>query len=159
MACSVLLVRTIRLRARAIQRQRMFVQREAALGCNGLLTAFDFGVVEFFDAAAVHADQVVVVRAFVEFEHSLARLEITACEQARLLELRQYAIHRRKPDIELFMQQVPIDIFGGQMSHAAVLKNLENLEARQGRFQADIFQVGGIGHGSASLEYNTKPQS
>ena len=76
----MLLMRAIRLRASAVERERVLVQCEAAFGCDGLLTPFDLGVVELFDAAAVNADQMVVVRAFVEFEHGLAGFEVAACQ-------------------------------------------------------------------------------
>ena len=45
---------------------------------DGLLAVFDLGVVKLFDLAAVKADQVVVVLAFIELEHRLATLKLAA---------------------------------------------------------------------------------
>ena len=50
----------------------MVVQRETALFRNLLLAALDFGVVKLLYASALQADQVIVVRAFVELEYRLA---------------------------------------------------------------------------------------
>jgi len=45
---------------------------EAALPCDPDLALLDIGVVEFFDVAALQADQVIMVRALVQFEDCLA---------------------------------------------------------------------------------------
>src|SRR5262249_30194622 len=124
---SMLAVRAIFLRARAVQRKRMLVKLEAAFLRDRLLAPFDFGIEELFDAAAVDAHEVIVMRAFIEFEDGLARFEIASRQQAGLLELREHAINRRETDIELFVEQASIHVFGGQMAHRAVLKNLKNL--------------------------------
>ena len=49
------------------------------------------GVVEFDDLAGVHADDVVVLVAFVQFEDRLAAFEMVALQQPRLLKLGQHA--------------------------------------------------------------------
>ena len=50
-----------------VQTQRMVCDGEPLSLGDGLLAAFDLGVVKLFDLAAVKANQVVVVLAFVEF--------------------------------------------------------------------------------------------
>jgi hypothetical protein len=77
----------------------VILELEAARLRDCALALLDLGVVELLDAAAVHADQVVVVLAFVEFEHRLAGLEVGARKDAGLLELHQDAVHRREADI------------------------------------------------------------
>ena len=60
-----------------------------ALGLGyGLLAVFDFGVVKLFDLAAVKANQVVVVLAFVELVQRLATFKLAAAQNTRLFELR-----------------------------------------------------------------------
>ncbi len=54
-------MRAIGFYAIRIQRQGMLLQLEAALFCDGGLTFFDFGIVEFFHTAALQTNQVVVV--------------------------------------------------------------------------------------------------
>src|ERR1700682_2857239 len=108
----------------------MLLELEAAFFRDRLLAVLDFGVEEFFDAPAVETHQMIVVRAFVELENGLAGLEVAAREEAGLLELRQHAVDRREADVEFFVQQAAIDVFGGQVAHRTVLENLENLEAR-----------------------------
>lgn len=107
----MLAVRAIGRDASTVQRQRMLVQLEAALLRDGLLARFDLGVEKFLHAPAIHADEVVVVRAFVEFEHGLAGFEIAARQQPRLLELREHAIDGGQPDVEFLCQQIAVNVF------------------------------------------------
>ena len=58
--------------------KRMVLQLEAAHMGDRLLALLDLGVVELFDSPAIDAHQVVVVLAFVQLEHRLARLEMVA---------------------------------------------------------------------------------
>src|SRR5450432_4298150 len=92
-------VRAVLLGAGRVERERVVLQLEAARHGNVFLALFDLGVVELLDPAAVHADQMVVVLAFVELEHRLAALEVVARQDAGLLELHQHAIHRRQSDV------------------------------------------------------------
>ena len=52
-----------------------------------LLAVFDFGVVKLFDLAAVKANEVVMVLAFVEFVDRLAAFKLAAAQNAGLFEL------------------------------------------------------------------------
>ena len=65
-----------------------------------VLALLDLRVVELLDAAALQADEVVVVAALVQLEHGLAGLEVVADEQPGLLELRQHAVDRGEADVE-----------------------------------------------------------
>lgn len=132
----------------------MFLQREAALGCDALLATLDLGVVEFFHAAAIDADQVVVMLAFIELENGFAGFEVVARQQSRLLELGQHAIDGCKADIHLFVEQDAVNIFGAEVALLAGLEDLEDLQTRYGRFETDIFEVRRTRHGRDSLEYN-----
>ena len=80
-------MRARRLSAPRIQAQGMVGDGEALGLGDRLLSIFDFGVVKLFDLAAVKADQVVVVLAFVEFVHRLAALKLAAAQNAGLFEL------------------------------------------------------------------------
>ena len=73
-----LAVRAARLRAVGVQVQRVLGDLEAALARDLLLPLLDLRVVELLDAAALQADEVVVMRAFVELEDRLAGLEVVA---------------------------------------------------------------------------------
>src|SRR5215831_7652036 len=81
------LVRAVGLDAVGVQVQRMIANRETAVLRDLDLALLDLGVVELLDPPAGHAYQVVVVAALVHLEHRLARLEVVALEDARLLEL------------------------------------------------------------------------
>lgn len=120
----------ILLGAVAVDRERVFGNCKAALGRNDLLALLDFGIIKLFNLAAIEAHQMVVVRAFVEFKDRLAAFKMVAVQDFSLLKLGQYAIDRRQADIELVVEQNFINIFGGEMTHWAILKNLQNFKAR-----------------------------
>ena len=93
-------MRTLALGALRIQIERVVLNREAAFLGNGVLALFDFGIDEFLDLAALQADQMIVMGAFVQFENRLAGFEVVTLQQARLLELGQHPIDGGETDIE-----------------------------------------------------------
>ena len=78
-------MRAVGLGAARVEIERVFLDFEAALAGDGVLALLDFRIVEFLDASAVDADQVVVVLAAVDFEHGLAGFEEMALKQAKTL--------------------------------------------------------------------------
>jgi hypothetical protein len=113
---------------------------------NHLLAAFDLGVVELLDLAARRADQVVVVRAFVQLVDRLAAFEVAALQDAGLLELREHAVHRGQADVGMLVQQHAKHVFGRHVPLAAGLEDLENLQAWQCGLEAGILEFVDIGH-------------
>ena len=97
--------------------------------------------VKLFDASALYAHQMVVVIAFIQFEHRFARFEVVPLKDAGLFELGQNAVHRRKPDINAIAHQKSVDIFSRQMANLAGFEKFENSQPRSGRLQADCFQI------------------
>ena len=97
----------------------------AILVCRFSISA----IVELLDPPALHADEMVVVRALVQFEDRLARFEMVAHQQPRLLELRQHAVDRGEPDVETFGQQLPVDVLGGQVADLGRLEQIDDLAA------------------------------
>ena len=71
-----------------VQAQRMVRDSEALGLGNRLLAVFDLGVIKFFDLAAVKANEVIMVLAFVEFIDRLAALKLAATQNTGLFELR-----------------------------------------------------------------------
>ena len=71
-------------------------------------------VVELLDAAALQADQVVVVPALVQLEHRLAGLEMLARQQAGLLELRENSVDRGESNVHAFGDQRLVHVLGRQ---------------------------------------------
>lgn len=125
----------------------MILKEEAALLGDGLLALLNLGIKKLLDAAAHDTHEVVVVRALVEFKNRLAVVEMIARQQARLLKLREHAVHRRQTDIDVFAQELPIDVLGTHVALIAALKNLEDFQAWQSRLQTDGLQFAGIRHG------------
>ena len=70
-----------------IQTQGMVGDGESLGLGDGLLAIFDFKVVKLFDLAAVKADQVVMVLAFVELVDRFTPLKLAAAQNTGLFEL------------------------------------------------------------------------
>jgi hypothetical protein len=120
-----------------------------------LLALLDGRIVELLDACRnLQADQVVVVLSRVQLEDRLARLEVVPLQQAGLLELRQHAIDRGQADVHAIGQQVAVDVLRRHVARRSLVLQLveevENLESRIGRLEADILEVVGSCHGAAS---------
>src|SRR5438552_16520158 len=78
-------VRAMRLGALGVQLQRMLANRKAAFRGDTNLALLDLGVVELFDAAALHAHEVIVMAALVQLENRLVGLEMVPLEDASLI--------------------------------------------------------------------------
>src|SRR5260363_297253 len=143
---SIFAVRAIFLTACAIQCQRMVMQCKTAAFGNILLALLNLGIIEFFHLSAIDANEMIVMRAFVQFKYRFAGLKMLAREQTRLFKLREDAIDRRQSNIQFFIEQCAVDILSAYMPDFAVLENFENFQARQRRFKAAAFQAGVVGH-------------
>ena len=66
----------------------MLLQFKTAFFCDGGLTFFNFGVVEFFHAATLQTNQVIVMTVAFQFKYRFTTLEMVALQQAGLFELR-----------------------------------------------------------------------
>jgi hypothetical protein len=85
-----------------------------AFGHRGL-PILDARIHELFDAAAVQTHDVVVVGALIKLEHRHAVLEVMAGHKPRRLELREHAVHGRKSDVLVGLQERTVDILGGEV--------------------------------------------
>lgn len=143
-ALARLLVRAVGLDAVGVEVERVFGNGETALLGDLVLALFDFRVEKLFDFAALHAHQMVVVIAFVEFKDGLAGFEIVAFEQAGLFELGQHAVDGGEANVDVFAHEVAVHIFSRHVAGAAsglcFLEQVQNLQARGGGLEADIFE-------------------
>src|SRR5262245_33181586 len=124
----------------------MAAQLEAALLGDLVLALLDVRVVELLDAAALQADEVVVVPALVQLEHRLAGLEVLARKQPGLLELREHAVDGGEADVEALAEQLLVDVLGGEVAHLARLEELEDLAPGQRRLEAALLEALGCAH-------------
>ena len=81
----------------------------------------------------------VMVLAFIELIHRFARLEITANQQPRLLELGQYPVNRRQAYVRAIVQQNPKYVFSCHVALLARLKYFQNFQPGQGCFETGTF--------------------
>ena len=118
---------------------------------HGVLPLFNLGIKKFLYFAAVQAHQMVVVLAFVQLVNRFAALEVVAAQDAGLLKLQQHPVHRGQAHVRTFFQQNAVNVFGRQMAWVSLLENFQYLQARQGGFEAGVFQVVNRIHGE--LQY------
>ena len=90
----------------------MIPNRESQPLGDGRLALFYSGIHELFDAAAVQADDMIVMRALIELEDRHAILEMMAGHEARGLELREHPVDGGEPDILVGLEQGAIDVLG-----------------------------------------------
>lgn len=141
-------VRAVFLQAIGVKVECVFDYREAPVLGYLELAFLDFRIVEFLDAAALQADQVVVVLAIVELEHGLARFEMMAFKQASVFELGEHPIDGGQANIDMLGKQLAINIFGSEMARIRLAEQVEDGHARHGCLEAYVFEFCGVGHGA-----------
>lgn len=129
----------------------VILDREATVAGDLVLPALDFGVVEFFDLAAIDTDQMIVMVAAIDLENRLAGLEEMAFKQAGLLELGQYPINRRQANVHVFADEHPVDIFRRHVPHAAFFEQLKDLEAGKGGLESHVLETLRVAHCFVSI--------
>lgn len=113
--------------------QRMIVDAESPILCNFRLATFNFGIIELLDEPALHAHQVIMMVAVIQFENGFARLEMMANQQPGLFELGKHAINGSQPDFHAIVKEKPVHVFCREMALVGVLEKIEDLEAGQRR--------------------------
>ncbi len=93
----------------------MVLELEALFFCDLVLPVFDLRVKELFYAAAVEADEVVVVVALVQLKNGLAGFKVRAQQDTSLLKLGKHAVDGGQTNIDMLRQHHPIDVFGAQV--------------------------------------------
>jgi hypothetical protein len=132
--------------AASVERESVFFQSKAFGFGNRRLALFNLSIVKLFDPAAIEADQMIVVGALIELVDSFAAFKVAAREQARLLKLGEHAIHRCQTDVGALIEQNAVNVFSGHMPLPTSLKNLHDFQARQGGFEAGVFEFFDRGH-------------
>ena len=139
--------------ANAVEIERVRADGKAAFAGDGFLAVFDFRVAEFFYLAADQTDEVVVMLPLIEFKDGLAAFKIVPFQNAGLLKLGEHAIDGGKTNVHALIEQVAVDVFGGEMALLRVLEEVKDFQARIGGFQPGVFQVPAVlGHKTAPVE-------
>ncbi len=107
------------------------MQVEATILGNLMLAFFNLSIIKFLNPAALQADKMIMVAAFVEFKNGAPTLKMMALEQAGLFKLRQHTVNRRQPDVGILVKQQFIDVFRRHMSFFRCLKQFKHLQARK----------------------------
>ena len=109
--------------------------------CHFLLALLYFGIEKFLDLAAMGANEMVVMRAFVQLVYGLATFEMTAAQDGRLLELGQDTVNGGQADVGPFFQQDTENVFRSHVALAAGLEDLQDLQSGQRSLEAGILEV------------------
>jgi hypothetical protein len=103
--------------------------------CDLGLKFFNRRILKFFDLAALHTDQMVVVVPAVKFEDRIAAFKVVAHDQAGGFKLCEDAVHRGEPDFFTFTDQGLEDILGTEVLNVVgTFQDFEDLDAGQGDF-------------------------
>src|SRR3546814_730754 len=127
--------------ADAIQHHGVAFQRKTAVFRDFMLAFFDFRIGEFDDLAAIGADEMVVMIAVVELENRFAAIELTAHQDAGLLELGQHAIDRGQPYFDFLADECTVNVFRALMAMVRLAKHIEDLQAWKCRLETHCFQL------------------
>ena len=130
----------------------MIVNVEATVLGDLLLPLLDFRIVEFLHAPALHANEVVVMAALVQFKDRLATLKVVPHQQSGLLELCQHTVNRCQADFCVFGQQQFVYVLCRQMPLRGVLKQVQHLQPGEGGVEAHVSQFFGFGHDDLARE-------
>lgn len=107
---------------------------KAVFSRNFFLACLNGRVIKFFQMAALHANNMVMVLAMIQFEHGFPAFEIVPNQNARQLKLGQHAVNRGETHVLTAGKQLLVDIFGAQVMICAVFEQIKHLKARQRDF-------------------------
>lgn len=125
----------------AVNHERVIADGKAVLLGHGTLSLLNARIDELLHAPAIEAEDVIVMRPGVQFEYGHAIGEVMSGDETRRLELGQYPIHRREPDLFAQIDEPTIDVLGRQVPLAVRLEDLEDLDARQRDLESRLAQV------------------
>src|SRR5450755_980696 len=122
----MLLVGAIRFATMTVQNERVVADLEPQALCYCVLPLFDPAVHELLHAAAVDADDMVVMSALIQLEYRHTPFEMMARDQPGGFELSKNPINRGKPDIFVGHQQLFVNILGAHVTRGTVRENVED---------------------------------
>jgi len=71
---------------------------------------------------------------------------MVAHEEPRLLELREHAIHGGEPDVRMLVEELAIDVLGGEVARLAVLEEVQHPQPRNRHLEAGALQFLRVAH-------------
>jgi len=134
-------MRTVRALALAVKHQGVLLDAETAHFRHDILTRFYFLVEELFDVAAVHTDNMVVMRPLVELENRHPVLEMATTDQACGLKLRQHAIDGRQPDVLMRIEEPAVYFLGREVLRAGTFEDFDDFQPWQRDLQSGLAQI------------------
>ena len=118
----------------------MVLQLKTAFSGDALLTLLDLRIVELFNMATSHTNQMVVMATFLKLKDRLTGLEMTARQETSLLELGQYSVDRCEANILPLANQHAVNILSGEVTTVTALENLKNRPPWHSCFEPEILQ-------------------
>lgn len=128
------MVGTVRPGTVAVDDQGVIVDVVSLAGGDRLLAIFDGLVKKLLDVTALHANDVVVVLATLQFEHRVPAFEVMTDHEPGGLELGEDPVDRREADLFVRFKQCLVDVFRAHVTSVAAFKDFEDLQAWQCRF-------------------------
>ncbi len=119
---------------------------KAAILGNFDLTFLDFGIVEFFNPAALQTYQMVMMSGARKLKNRFATFEMVALKQSRLFELRQYPVDGGETDILAFTNQCLVNVLCRKVPHRTALEQAQYSKTREGGLQTHGFEIVRLAH-------------
>lgn len=88
----------------------------------------------------------VVVFTFIELVDRAFAFKMAACEDVRLFKLHQNAVDGGQADVDLLQHQLSVNVLRRHMTLRAGLEYIQNFQSWQSCFEANVFEVVGVGH-------------
>jgi hypothetical protein len=115
----------------------MLPDGEASFLCDSALSFFYFGIVKFLDPAALHAYQMIMMRAFIQFEHGFAGFEVVSGKDSSMFKLSQDPVNRGQPYVNAVRHQDAIYILGREVADLRLFEQFQNTKPRARNLEAD----------------------
>lgn len=113
---------------------------EATVLGDFLLPFFNFRIVKFFHPTALHAHEMIVMAAFIQFKDCFAAIKVVPHQQSGLLKLREHPVDSRQADVRAFGQEYFVDILGRHVALLGILKKVEHLQPGEGGLETHVSQ-------------------
>ena len=84
--------------------------------------------------------------AFIEFVDCALAFKMAACEDVCLFKLHEHAVDGGQTDVDVLQHQLTVHILSRHVALTAGLENIQNFQSWQSGFEANVFEVVGVGH-------------
>ncbi len=119
----------------------MVGQFEPKLAGHLVLALLDGLVEKLLNVATIEADNMIMVRATIEFKDGMPALEVMPLDKPGTFELGQYPVDGCETDLLAIFKENPVNIFSTEVLLLALFEDFQNLHARQRDLETGLAYV------------------